>query len=163
MLLFDPVSTSRGILGLRALRLSKKFMKLYAKETFTRESLSDVGLSFEDIYEELPVEITNTGLLKSLIWQMEEDISQQSSFAAFDLSSNAFLEKNLSMLLDSVSDLHAEQSKVQNYQRLVSRQQAIQQSLLAKRVRLFVPAFSSRWYPSAPFLTRMSLFSHSPL
>lgn len=135
MLLFDPVATSRGILGLRALRLSQKFMKLYSKEAFTRDGISAVGLSFDAIYEELPIEIVNTGLLRSLIWQMEEDIAIQPSFAAFDLASNAFLEKNLSMLLDTVSDLQNEQGKVQTYQRLVARQTAQQQAVLQKRVR----------------------------
>jgi translation initiation factor 3 subunit H len=133
MLLFDPVATSRGILGLRALRLSQKFMKLYGKDSFTRESISEVGLSFDAIYEELPIEIVNTGLLRSLIWQLEESSSLQPSFASFDLSSNAFLEKNLTMLLDSVSDLSLEQSRSQAYQRAVGRQHALQQSLLAKR------------------------------
>lgn len=135
MLLFDPVTAAQGIFGLRALRLSPKFMKLYAKDSFTRESISEVGLSFDDIYEELPVEIVNTGLLRSLIWQLEEHSSLQPSFSALDLSSNAFLEKNLAMLLDAVSDLYLEQGKSQTYQRIVARQTALQQSLLQKRVR----------------------------
>lgn len=141
MLLFDPVTASQGIFGLRALRLSPKFMKLYAKDSFTRESISDVGLSFSDIYEELPVELVNTGLLRSLIWQLEEHSSMQPSFAALDLSSNAFLEKNLSMLLDAVSDLYLEQGKSQTYQRIVARQTSLQQSLLQKRVRSNSPQF----------------------
>jgi len=116
-------------------------MKLYAKDSFTRESISDVGLSFSDIYEELPVELVNTGLLRSLIWQLEEHSSMQPSFAALDLSSNAFLEKNLSMLLDAVSDLYLEQGKSQTYQRIVARQTSLQQSLLQKRVRSNSPQF----------------------
>lgn len=135
MLLFDPVGTSRGLFCLRALRLSQKFMKLKARDSFTREKIAEVGLSFDEIYEEIPVEIVNTGLLRALIWQMQESSTIEPSFASFDLSSNAFLEKNLSMLLDAVGNLQQEQTKFQTYQRFVTRQNATQQSLLAKRVR----------------------------
>lgn len=135
MLLFDPVGTSRGLFCLRALRLSQKFMKLKAKDSFTREKIAEVGLSFDEIYEELPVEIVNTGLLRALIWQMQESPSIEASNASFDLSSNAFLEKNLSMLLEAVGNLQQEQTKFQTYQRYVARQNTTQQTLLAKRVR----------------------------
>lgn len=110
-------------------------MKLKAHDSFTREKIAEVGLSFDEIYEELPVEIVNTGYLRALIWQMQESASIQPSFASFDLSTNAFLEKNLSMLLDTVGNLQQEQTKLQNYQRNLARQQSTQQSLLNKRVR----------------------------
>jgi hypothetical protein len=131
-------------------------MKLYARDTFTREKLSEIGLSFDEIYEELPIEIVNTGLLKALIWELEDDVSLKPSYAAFDLSSNAFLEKNLSMLLDSVSDLQLEQGKVQTYQRLVARQTTLQQSLLQKRVR-HIDLISSYRPSSAFLLTQLCL------
>jgi len=103
-------------------------MKLYKDKSFTQQSLDKLGLSFSDIFEELPIRIRNPHLCSSYLWELEDQLGLSSlSFDCLDLTTNPFLEKNLESLIDYIDEFANEQSKYQNYQRLALRQQVILQ------------------------------------
>jgi len=133
MLVYDPLKTSQGILTLKAFRLTLAFMELYKNQSFTKESLSKSGVSYNDIFEEVPVKIHNSPLIKALLLELAEEANIESDFERLNLSINPFLEKNLEFLVECLEDLGTEQNKFQFYQRQIQRQQAQQAAWLQKR------------------------------
>jgi len=121
VVIYDPLSTSQGSLSLRAFRLTERFMNLYRAASFTQESLTKSGLSFNDIFEELPIKIHNSHLINGLLMELEENNVTPCDFDRLDLSTNPFLEKNLEFLIECIDDLSAEQNKYQYYQKNLHR------------------------------------------
>jgi hypothetical protein len=58
VLIYDPFQTKKGKLGLKAMRLSDKFMKEYAAHKASNYT-TELNLSSERVLEEVPIEITN--------------------------------------------------------------------------------------------------------
>lgn len=133
LLVYDPLRTSQGVLSLRAFRLSAAFIELYKTQTFTKESISRVGLSFDEIYQEIPVKIQNTHLANALLIELEDGVTADSEFDRLELSGTAYVEKHVEYVIDCLDDLSAEQGKFQYYQRNLQRQQAQQAALIQKR------------------------------
>jgi len=133
VIIYDPLKTGQGALSLKALRLTQKFMSLYKTQSLTKESLTKANLSFNDIFEEIPIRITNSLLTQALLLELEESKTMDCDFDKLDLSTNPFLERNLEFLTDSLDDLSAEQNRFQFHQRQVQRQQAQQTVWVQKR------------------------------
>jgi len=139
-LVYDPLKTAQGSLSLRAYRLSPVFMDLYSKHGstgFTKETLEEAGgLSFQSIFEQVPVRIHNSHLVQAMLYDLEDrepSLSLDSHFDRLDLSTNPFLEKNLEFLLDSLDDLASEQNKQQYFLKNLARQQKQQAAFLARK------------------------------
>jgi len=126
VLVYDPLaSATSGKLVLKAFRLSDAFMKEYSPSTFTSTSLDKNNLSFSEIFEELPVEISNSSLVNAYLWEIEsdkrcKDITQK----GLDYSGASFMEKNLDIGVEYLEEICNEQSRLQSYQRLLYKQQA---------------------------------------
>jgi translation initiation factor 3 subunit H len=133
MIVYDPLKTSQGVLSLKAYRLKMAFMELYGKQSFTKDSLAKAGVSYNDIFEEIPIKIHNSLLIKALLMELGQDTSIESDFERLNLSTNPFLEKNLEFLIECLDDLGMEQNKFQYHQRAVQRQQVQQTTWLQKR------------------------------
>jgi len=135
VVVYDPVKTSQGHLSLKAYRLTQNFMALYEQKRFTKESMIKNGISFHNIFEEIPISIHNSHLVTAFLTELGDSgkIQDDSSVAALDLSTNPFLEKNLEVLLDNMDDLGAEQSKFQYYQRNLQKHLQQQNTWLQKR------------------------------
>jgi len=87
-----------------------------------------------DIFEEIPVKISNSALVSSIMAELETDSPvSQGDYDRLVLSTNPFMEKNLEFLIDCMDDLSMEQQKFQYYYRNLSRQQSQQQAWLQKR------------------------------
>ncbi|CAM6108845.1 unnamed protein product [Calypogeia fissa] len=133
-IIYDPLRSSQGILALKALRLTDSFMELYRTQNFTGEKLREKNMSWTSIFEEIPVKISNSSLVSSVMTELESDApSTQSDFDRLLLSTNPFYEKNLEFLIECMDDLGMEQQKFQYYYRNLSRQQGQQQAWLQKR------------------------------
>jgi len=125
VLVFDPLKTSQGLLSLEAYRLTQPFMELYksqATKTFTKESFEEAGLTFNDIFEQIPIKIHNSYLINALLYDMKDTDATSATFERLNLSSNPFLEKNLEFINECLDDLSTEQTKYQLYLRNVQRQ-----------------------------------------
>uniref|UniRef100_A0A7S1I9R5 MPN domain-containing protein n=1 Tax=Eutreptiella gymnastica TaxID=73025 RepID=A0A7S1I9R5_9EUGL len=69
-LVFDPLKTTQGKLCIKALRLKKKFMDMYKAGDFTQEAIKENKLTYEDIFEELPLQIKNNSLTDVFISEL---------------------------------------------------------------------------------------------
>jgi len=59
VLVYDHLKSAQGELSFRAYRLTQSFMQLYKGQDFTLASLAKVNLSFNNIFEEIPVRLPN--------------------------------------------------------------------------------------------------------
>jgi len=133
LLTYDPLRTSQGNLSLRALRLTQPFMELYKTQSFTKESLKESNLTYEDVFEEIPIRVHNSHLVNAFLCDLADKGSADYDFERLNLSTNPFLERNLEFLIDAMDDLGAEQSKFRFFQNNQQRQQAQQAAWLQKR------------------------------
>jgi len=134
LLVYDPMKTSQGILSVKALRLTQPFMEIYKTQTFTKDSFAKGNLTFEDVFEEVPITIHNSQLVNAFLFDLEEKRTIDSAdFERLDLATNTFLERSLEYMIDSMDELNAEQLKMRHYQYNLQRQQAQQAAWLQKR------------------------------
>lgn len=133
-IIYDPERSGQGVLAMKALKLQDTFMDLYKSNDFTGEKLREKNLTWVDIFEEIPVKISNSVLVSSIMAELETDSPvSQGDYDRLVLSTNPFMEKNLEFLIDCMDDLSMEQQKFQYYYRNLSRQQSQQQAWLQKR------------------------------
>jgi len=139
VVLYDPIQTTQGTLSLKCLRLTDE----------TVLSLTQNKNNYIDprnIFEELPVVLTNPGLVQALLLDVgagtynsslaaptgdedEEDYPFGSSavdmtFDNLDMNTNPYLEKHLEFLCNWVDDLAAEQAKFQYFARSLTKTDA---------------------------------------
>jgi len=133
-LVFDPLQQAQGKLGIRALRLSHDFMELYKGGEFTLETITKASLSWEEVFEEVPVTISNSHLIKGWLLQNPTTANavQRNTITRRD-ETEPFLEKNFECLIESIEQLSQESSRFQYHQRALSRQIAQQTAFLQKR------------------------------
>jgi translation initiation factor 3 subunit H len=108
VLLYDPMQTSHGNLVLKCLRLTEACVEL-------KKSGKNQYLSSKEIFEEVPIEYANPGLVRALLADVQPNLD--TSLDRLDLSTNPYLEKHLEFLCSWVDDLAAEQHKFQYYTR----------------------------------------------
>ncbi|KAJ5113609.1 Eukaryotic translation initiation factor 3 subunit H [Penicillium angulare] len=145
-LVHDVSRSAQGALSLRAFRLSAKFIEAFKENKFNSEELQKSNLRYQDIFDELPVEIHNSHLITSFIHQLQtpsntgptelpaslaaleaSPFSQSSTLTPnldnLSLSIDPFLEKNCDLLLDSIETHNTEVNNYQYYQRVLGREQ----------------------------------------
>ncbi|KAJ6390158.1 hypothetical protein OIU77_024387 [Salix suchowensis] len=133
-IIYDPSRANQGALALKALKLSDSFMDLYRNNNFTGEKLREKNLSWVDIFEEIPIKVSNSALISAFMTGLEADTPvTQCDYDRLQLSTSPYLERNVEFLIDSMDDLSIEQQKFQYHYRNLSRQQAQQQAWLQKR------------------------------
>jgi len=135
VLIYDHLAALNGSLGLKALRLTKSFMEMYQskEQSFSREKLSENNFSFNNIFEEIPVRVTVSGLQSALLYFLETDESMSRQFKSLDLGSDDFLQKNIEVLLACISDLQIRQNTYQTWVKGIARNEIQQQQFLQKR------------------------------
>lgn len=111
VLIYDPEQTTQGNLCLKAYRLTDEFINMYrerkvggttaaalAVEMETAEGTAKV----ESFLEEVPIEITNADFVHVFLKDVEERNGEEINVEPqrLDLSTNAYLSKNLEYLVD---------------------------------------------------------------
>jgi len=144
VVVYDPLHSSHhAALSLRAFRLSSAFMDLYKSGTFTKDSIAKSGLSFDQIYVELPVKVHNAQLATALLTDLLDDHNRateatgaagaEAAFGRLELPGQAYVEKHVESVIDCLDELAAEHGKLQYYQRNLQRQLAQHNMWLQKR------------------------------
>ncbi|XP_052243304.1 eukaryotic translation initiation factor 3 subunit H-like [Dreissena polymorpha] len=135
VLIYDPLKTTQGFLSLKAYRLTPDMMKYYGGRDpdFSPEGLKAAGISFENIFKEIPVHIKNSHLVNSLLCEIEEPVEEQESFDYLDLGTSSMLEKNLRLLMESVDEVAMDANKFVNFQRQLQKQNMLKQQHIQKR------------------------------
>lgn len=117
VLLYDPMQTSHGNLVLKCFRLSDDCVKLKTEGLNT-------FVDPKSIFEEIPVKLTNPGLARALLADLDVESRTENldtTFDRLDLSTNPYLEKHLEYLCGWVDELASEQHKFQYYARQLNR------------------------------------------
>ncbi|KAI0209594.1 Eukaryotic translation initiation factor 3 subunit H [Lamellibrachia satsuma] len=133
VLIYDPLRTAKGHLTLRALRLTPAVMNLYKEGDFSPESMKKSGVSFEKLFDEVPVIIKNSHLINATLCELDDVAPNQNKYNYLDLATSSVLEKNLHMMIDSIDYLNQDSNKFFNYQRQHAKQQQAKQQHILKR------------------------------
>ncbi|KAK2141196.1 hypothetical protein LSH36_1141g00038 [Paralvinella palmiformis] len=122
VLVYDPLRTSKGHLTLRAMRLTPAMMKMYNEGDFTPEKLKVSSISFDSMFEEVPVCIKNSHLINALCSELDEILPEDNQYNFLDLATSNTLECNLRHLMEGVDELSQDANKFYNYQRQCVKQ-----------------------------------------
>lgn len=133
VLIYDPLKTSQGMLSLKVFRLSDKMMSMYKDEEFSAEKLAKSGLSFEAMFEEIPLVIRNSSLINSLLCEVEVLSPHTQTDNFLSLSTGSYLEKNVRLLMATVDELCQDANKFNNHLRNVARQQQQKEAYIQRR------------------------------
>lgn len=114
VLFFDPIRTQRGFLALKAYRLTNLAMTLCKDGEFKYETLRANKMSFEKFFEEIPVVIKNSHLIKALLLEMEEDMPIDAGRQLLDIGGFSLVEKSLQSHIKSVEDLNKQAYTLRN-------------------------------------------------
>lgn len=135
VILYDPMQTAHGNLMLHCYRLTEQALDY---KNNSKNSYIDPN----KIFEEIPVKLTNPGLVRALLADIITDgstaagtsslmqsiatassltLNADTTFDRLDLSTNPYLEKHLEFLCTWVDDLASEQQKFQYYTRQLNQ------------------------------------------
>ena len=147
-LVYDPYQSEKGVLALKAFRLTDAFMEVMrARSSADPRSAQagDVALSrfkMNDIFYEIPVEYGDSSTLSTLALTdltVGRGVRQQvfdPSEIGLDrlvLTTDPYLEKNVSFAIEELDALHEEQQKAAQYQKALQRQKQQQDVWLSQR------------------------------
>jgi len=135
VLVYDPLKTAKGHMSLKAMRLTPAMMQLYKDGDFSPDSVKKAGLSYEQMFEEVPIVIKNSQLINALCCELDVIAPPAHPYNFLDLATSSVLEKDLKLLLESVDEMSQDSNKFFNYQRQLSRQTQAKQQALNKRAQ----------------------------
>jgi translation initiation factor 3 subunit H len=122
---------------------------------FSRSSLSTIGLTFREIFQELPVRIRTSGLGAAWMYDLARNDHACPKYDILNIDADPYLEKNLELLMESFDAHGQEQYKWNRYQQQVIRQQHALHHQLHRRV-------SENMFISSGLNTFLAFFS-SPI
>jgi translation initiation factor 3 subunit H len=102
VVLYDPMQTTHGDLCVKCLRVTDECLQQNNTNQFV-----------EHIFEQVPMQISNPGLVRALLVDIAPSTS--TSLDRLDLSTGPYLEKNMEFLGNWVDELSQEQLKFQFY------------------------------------------------
>ena len=128
VIIFDPRGNNDSM-SLRAYRLTQKFMDIYREKKFTAETLLRSNLTFNQIFEEVPISVRNGPLVNALLYDLQGSF-QSPLMEQLSVVNDVFLERNIEFMIDSVDNVV---NKQQMYLKNISRIQLQQQQYLNKK------------------------------
>eukprot|EP00878_Enallax_costatus_P017419 GHUV01018293.1.p1 GENE.GHUV01018293.1~~GHUV01018293.1.p1 ORF type:complete len:270 (+),score=109.91 GHUV01018293.1:634-1443(+) len=133
-IVYDPQKSQRGQVSLCAVRLKESFIDLFKEQKLTGKDLREAGVSWKDVFVEIPIKIHNSSLAQALIADLNPAAGATTGdLERLNLGNAAYLTKNMDNLIECMDDLLAEQQKVSMYHRNVARQQQQMAAWLQKR------------------------------
>jgi len=133
VVVYDPSSTTRGRLALKAYRLTAEFMELFASGDFSHTSFSKRKLDSTKIFEEIPIKVHNSHLVHGFLYELREQKSMSCTFDRLHRSSGPFLTKTLGILSTHIDEYCSELNRFQFGQRLIARHQKLVQEAANSR------------------------------
>ncbi|TRY62693.1 hypothetical protein TCAL_02053 [Tigriopus californicus] len=132
-LIFDTGKTEKGFLSLKAYRLTPQAIELYKAGEFTPEAIRLQKVTYDTVFQEVPIAIKNSHLVNELLLELSEQVPAEANPQYLDLGSADVLEKQLKHLIDSVDDLNLESIKFNKYQNMSIKQFQDKTRYLQKR------------------------------
>eukprot|EP00850_Spirogloea_muscicola_P025734 SM004094S15636 [mRNA] locus=s4094:145:1154:- [translate_table: standard] len=72
-IIYDPQRSAQGVLALKALKLQDRFMELFRSNTFSAETLRERNITWQDVFEEIPVKVANSALISTMMAELEPE------------------------------------------------------------------------------------------
>lgn len=135
-IIYDPMCTTKGNAGFKALRLSEKFLELYKNGSITVEALDSSLLSWNDIFDEIPISVKNSVLVETLMADLQYDTpisTTKDDYDRLDVATTPFLVKNLDYMIECLDDYQREQTNLAQHQRNILRNESQRAAWIAKR------------------------------
>lgn len=120
LLVHDVSRSVQAGFCLRAFRLSKYYLAVKKEGKFSSEILEKEGLSYQNMLEELPVNIQNSQLVALYLQNLEKP----KDFSNLDISIDPFLEQNIENVFDSVDEFNYDLGNYNYYQRSLDREKS---------------------------------------
>ena len=122
-LIYDTAKTSKGFLSLKAYRLTPQAVELYKTGDFMPETIKNLKVSYDSLFQEVPIVVKNSHLVNELLLELSEEIPVQVAGTQFlDLGTADVLETQLKRLMDTVDELNQEAVKYNKYQNMAVKQ-----------------------------------------
>jgi len=122
LLVYDSLQSAIGKPAFKALQLTPAFMKAYGEaDERTRAMMAD--FPSDDMFMDIPVTIAASILTEAFLvdWAIQDPVSTTSQVGILDVENQAFLEKNVQLLIGSLQELAEEQNKLMNFERQAAR------------------------------------------
>eukprot|EP00932_Pfiesteria_piscicida_P016898 SRR837773.3801.p2 GENE.SRR837773.3801~~SRR837773.3801.p2 ORF type:complete len:303 (+),score=163.97 SRR837773.3801:52-909(+) len=122
LLVYDSLQSAIGKPAFKALQLSPAFMKVYSEaDTAGRAAMAEFPSS--DMFIEIPVSISTSVFAEAFLmdWAIADPFSTTSQLGILDVENQAFLEKNVQLLIGSLQELAEEQSKLIAFEKAQAR------------------------------------------
>lgn len=118
LVVYDPLQSAVGKPPFKAFQLTAGFTQKY-KESQEINALALVDFPSSEMFKEIPIHIHYPLLVETFLvdWALSDPVSTTTQIEALDLENQAFLEKNIQLLIGSMVDLDQEQTKLANYER----------------------------------------------
>lgn len=122
LVVYDSLQSAIGKPAFKALQMTPTFMKAYAESNDVgRQAMVDFPSS--NMFLEIPVSISASVIAEAFLvdWAISDPSSTTSQVGILDVENQAFLEKNVQLLISSLGDLDEEQKKLMMYERIAAR------------------------------------------
>jgi len=104
-------------------------------ESFSPEGLSQRGVHFDNLFEEIPVVLKNSNLMNTLVCEIEDRTRLPDRESFLSLATGSYLEKSVHRLIEGVDELCQDAQKLHNYQRNYANQQHKVEAYKAKKAQ----------------------------
>lgn len=81
----------------------------------TKFIIQEKNLTFKDLFEEIPIEITNSGLAKAFTGDLITQSSLKLNVDTFDLNSHSFMERNLERVTEDLAQQSTDITKYKTW------------------------------------------------
>lgn len=117
VVVYDPVKSRQGQLSLRAYRLSMDALRLCAKDDWSPEAVKAANLTYETMFEELPIVIKSSYLINVMMAELSlapSKVSEKSA-AFLELGTRRSLEKCVRGMMANVDELNKSIACISKY------------------------------------------------
>lgn len=121
-LIFDTAKNDLGFLSLKAFRLTPMAIQLYKEGEFNADSIKNLKLSHDNLFQEVPISIKNSHLVNELLLELGEQIPAEAGKQFLNLGCANILEDQLKFLTETVDELNQESIKYNKYHQTAMRQ-----------------------------------------
>lgn len=121
-LIFDTGKTSKGLLSMKAYRLTPMAIKLYKEGEFHAEAIKNIKVSHDSLFQEVPIVVKNSHLVNALLLELSEQTPIECGSQSLDLGCANVLTDQLKYLMETVDELNQEAIKFNKYQNMALKQ-----------------------------------------
>mmetsp|Transcript_138540 Transcript_138540/g.254178 ORF Transcript_138540/g.254178 Transcript_138540/m.254178 type:complete len:309 (-) Transcript_138540:148-1074(-) len=121
LLVYDELQAMVGKPSFKALRLTPQFMKRHNEAMETGKPAAFTDFPSNEMFMEIPISIVSPVICEAFLvdWALLDPVST-TQIDALDIDNQAFLERNLALLIGALNELDEEQKKMAQYERQVS-------------------------------------------